>query len=303
MDTIEPNAETDLQAVHVQPSLPTSSPSDLLQGEPVPQQSRSWTYRHSVPIRVAHWINAVSLLILIMSGLQIFNAHPALYWGNRSDSSQALLAIRPVRLETGEIKGITTVFGHPFETTGVLGYSDRTARAFPAWATIPGPRWLAMGRQWHLFFAWIFVLTGLLYLSYSFLSRHFFRHLLPRRDDWRGIGQEIKGHLLFRHAQGEEATRYNVLQKLAYIAVLFVLAPLILLTGLSMSPMIDAAFPSLLHLFGGRQGARTLHFIACFSFVGFIAIHVVQVMITGFFNNMRSMITGWFVIKGASHGS
>ena len=303
MDTIEPNAETDLQAVHVQPSLPTSSPSDLLQGEPVPQQSRSWTYRHSVPIRVAHWINAVSLLILIMSGLQIFNAHPALYWGNRSDSSQALLAIRPVRLETGEIKGITTVFGHPFETTGVLGYSDRTARAFPAWATIPGPRWLAMGRQWHLFFAWIFVLTGLLYLSYSFLSRHFFRHLLPTRDDWRGIGQEIKGHLLFRHAQGEEATRYNVLQKLAYIAVLFVLAPLILLTGLSMSPMIDAAFPSLLHLFGGRQGARTLHFIACFSFVGFIAIHVVQVMITGFFNNMRSMITGWFAIKGASHGS
>lgn len=302
MDTIEPNAETDLQAVHVQPSLPTSSPSDLLQGEPVPQQSRSWTYRHSVPIRVAHWINAVSLLILIMSGLQIFNAHPALYWGNRSDSSQALLAIRPVRLETGEIKGITTVFGHPFETTGVLGYSDRTARAFPAWATIPGPRWLAMGRQWHLFFAWIFVLTGLLYLSYSFLSRHFFRHLLPTRDDWRGIGQEIKGHLLFRHAQGEEATRYNVLQKLAYIAVLFVLAPLILLTGLSMSPMIDAAFPSLLHLFGGRQGARTLHFIACFSFVGFIAIHVVQVIITGFFNNMRSMITGWFVIKGASHG-
>ena len=210
MDTIEPNAETDLQAVHVQPSLPTSSPSDLLQGEPVPQQSRSWTYRHSVPIRVAHWINAVSLLILIMSGLQIFNAHPALYWGNRSDSSQALLAIRPVRLETGEIKGITTVFGHPFETTGVLGYSDRTARAFPAWATIPGPRWLAMGRQWHLFFAWIFVLTGLLYLSYSFLSRHFFRHLLPTRDDWRGIGQEIKGHLLLRHAQGEAATRYNV---------------------------------------------------------------------------------------------
>ena len=303
MDTIEPNAETDLQAVHVQPSLPTSSPSDLLQGEPVPQQSRSWTYRHSVPIRVAHWINAVSLLILIMSGLQIFNAHPALYWGNRSDSSQALLAIRPVRLETGEIKGITTVFGHPFETTGVLGYSDRTARAFLAWATIPGPRWLAMGRQWHLFFAWIFVLTGLLYLSYSFLSRHFFRHLLPTRDDWRGIGQEIKGHLLLRHAQGEAATRYNVLQKLAYIAVLFVLAPLMLLTGLSMSPMIDAAFPSLLHLFGGRQGARTLHFIACFSFVGFIAIHVVQVMITGFFNNMRSMITGWFAIKGASHGS
>jgi thiosulfate reductase cytochrome b subunit len=198
-------------------------------------------------------------------------------------------------MENGEVKGITTVLGHSFDTTGVLGYSDHTARAFPAWATIPGPQWLAMGRQWHLFFAWAFALTGLLYLCYAVVSRHLFRQLLPTRWDLSGLGRAIKDHLLLRH--GDAASGYNVLQKLAYVAVLFGLAPLILLTGLSMSPMIDAAFPWLLHLFGGRQGARTIHFIACFSFVGFIGIHVVQVVITGLVNNMRSMITGWFAVK------
>ncbi len=266
-----------------------------------PHEPTTWAYRHSLPVRIGHWINSVSLFILIMSGLQIFNAHPALYWGNRSDRNEAILSIRPVQMENGEIKGITTVLGHSFDTTGILGYSDQTARAFPAWATIPGPQWLAMGRQWHLFFAWVFVLTGLLYLIYVVLSRRLTGTLFPTGWELRGIRRAITDHLLLRHAKGEAATRYNVLQKLAYVAVLFGLAPLILLTGLSMSPMIDVAFPWLLTLFGGRQGARTIHFIACFSFVGFIAIHVFQVVITGFFNNMRSMLTGWFAIKGTRH--
>ena len=303
MGTIDPNPETTPDAIRVEQSIPIPSPPDLPESEPVPREPRMWTYRHSFPVRVAHWINAVSLMILIMSGLQIFNAHPALYWGNRSDRDQALLVIRPVRTETGEIRGITTVLRHPFDTTGVLGYSNQTARAFPAWATVPGPRWLAMGRQWHLFFAWVFVLTDILYMSYAFLSRHLCRDLLPARNDLRGIGQGIKDHLLLRRAEGERAGRYNVLQKLAYIAVLFVLAPLVLLTGLSMSPMIDTAVPWLLHLFGGRQAARTIHFITCFGFVGFIIIHVAQVIITGFSNNMRSMLTGWFAIKGGNHGT
>lgn len=292
------------QPVEVAPaSPPTSSASEPTPSEPPLDQPTRWTYRHSLPVRVGHWINALSLFILIMSGLQIFNAHPALYWGNRSDRNEALVSIRPVRMESGEIKGMTTVLGRSFDTTGVLGYSDHTARAFPAWATIPGPRWLAMGRQWHLFFAWVFVVTGVLFMSYALFSRHLVGDLLPTRWDLRGIGRAIKDHLLFRHTQGDAATRYNVLQKLAYLVVLFVLAPLMLLTGLSMSPTIDAAFPWLLHLFGGRQGARTIHFIACFSFVGFIGIHVFQVMITGFVNNMRSMITGWFAIKEANHGA
>ena len=286
----------------IETAAPVATPAESIPVHPLsPQQT--WIYRHALPVRLAHWVNALCLVILIMSGLQIFNAHPALYWGNRSDRNEALLSIRPVRAETGEIKGITTILGHPFDTTGVLGYSDQRGRAFPDWATIPGPQWLAMGRQWHLFFAWLFVITGAIFLFYAVVSRHLSRDLIPKPADLSGIGRALKDHLLFRQSGGEAATGYNVLQKLAYIIVLFGLAPVMVLTGLSMSPMIDTAFPWLLTLFGGRQGARTIHFIACFSFVGFVMVHVFQVLVTGFFNNMRSMITGWFAIKGASHGT
>ncbi|MGE5708885.1 MAG: cytochrome b/b6 domain-containing protein [Nitrospira sp.] len=270
---------------------------------PAPAATVERVYRHRLPVRIGHWLNVVCLFILILSGLQIFNAHPALYWGDRSDRDKPLFSIRPVRADDGEMRGITTVLGHRFDTTGVLGYSNNSARAFPAWATIPSAKWLAMGRQWHLFFAWVFVINGLIFAGYAFLSRHFTRDLLPTFRDLRGIGRVVKDHLVLRHPKGDEAKRYNVLQKLAYLAVLFGLAPLIVLTGLTMSPTIDTAFPWLLTIFGGRQAARTIHFIACVSFVGFIVIHVSQVILTGFFNNIRSMVTGWFVEKreGASH--
>ena len=253
-------------------------------------------YRHRLPVRISHWLNVPFLIILIMSGLQIFNAHPALYWGDRSDRDRPLLSIRPIQTESGEVKGITTILGHQFDTTGVLGYSDGMRRAFPAWATIPSAKWLAMGRQWHLFFAWLFVINGLLFTSYALASRHVIRDLAPTGRDLRGIGQSLKDHLLFRHPGGEEAKRYNVLQKLAYAGILLIVAPLIVLTGLAMSPTIDTAFPWLLTVLGGRQAARTIHFVACFSFVGFILIHVFQVIVTGFLNNIRSMVTGWFII-------
>jgi thiosulfate reductase cytochrome b subunit len=240
-----------------------------------------------------------------MSGLQIFNAHPALYWGDRSDRDQPLLSIRPMKTESGEMRGITTILGHKFDTTGVLGYSDGSRRAFPAWATIPSAKVLAMGRQWHLFFAWLLVINGLFFTAYALVSRHVTRDLAPTVKDLRGIGKAVKDHIVLRHPTGNEAKRYNVLQKLAYVVMLFVVAPLIILTGLTMSPTIDTAFPWLLTIFGGRQAARTIHFIACFSFVGFIVVHVVEVILTGFFNNIRSMITGWFVVKheheGANH--
>jgi thiosulfate reductase cytochrome b subunit len=254
-------------------------------------------YRHTLPARLSHWLNALCLFILIMSGLQIFNAHPALYWGDRSDRDRPLLSIRPARTVDGNILGVTTILGHSFDTTGVLGYSDGSVRAFPAWATIPSARWLAMGRQWHLFFAWLFVINGLIFTAYALISRHLTRDLTPTGTDLRRIGKAIIDHLRLRHAKGNEAKRYNVLQKLAYLGVMFGLAPLIVLTGLAMSPTIDAAFPWLLTVFGGRQAARTIHFIACFSFVVFIVIHVGQVILTGFFNNIRSMVTGWFTIK------
>lgn len=262
-------------------------------------------YRHRLPVRISHWLNVPCLIILIMSGLQIFNAHPALYWDDRSDRDQPLLSIRPMKTESGEMRGITTIMGYKFDTTGVLGYSNGSRRAFPAWATVPSAKFLAMGRQWHLFFAWLLVINGLFFTAYALISRHVTRDLAPTGKDLRGIGKAVKDHLVFRHPTGEEARRYNVLQKLAYVGVLFVVAPLIILTGLTMSPTIDTAFPWLLTIFGGRQAARTIHFIACFTFVGFIVIHVVEVILTGFFNNIRSMVTGWFVVKheheGANH--
>jgi thiosulfate reductase cytochrome b subunit len=260
-------------------------------------------YRHRLPVRISHWLNVPFLIILIMSGLQIFNAHPALYWGDRSDRDRVLLSIRPVVTESGEVKGVTTILGHQFDTTGVLGYSDGMRRAFPAWATVPSAKWLAMGRQWHLFFAWLFVINGLIFTAYAFASRHATRDLAPTGKDWRSIGKSLRDHLILKHPGGEETKQYNVLQKLAYASILFIIAPMIVLTGLAMSPTIDTAFPWILTIFGGRQAARTIHFLACFSFVGFILIHVVQVILTGFFNNIRSMVTGWFVInhKGVSH--
>jgi thiosulfate reductase cytochrome b subunit len=282
---------------------PLSAPSSSSTETAPPSSTIERVYRHRLPVRISHWLNVPFLIILIMSGLQIFNAHPALYLGDRSDRDRPLLSIRPIQTDSSEVKGVTTILGHQFDTTGVLGYSDGTRRAFPAWATIPSAKWLAMGRQWHLFFAWLFVINGLIFSAYALASRHATGDLAPTGKDLRGIGKSIRDHLVFRHPIGEAAKRYNVLQKLAYAGILFIVAPLIVLTGLAMSPTIDTVFPWLLTIFGGRQAARTIHFLACFSFVGFIIIHVLQVILTGFFNNIRSMITGWFLVKheGVGH--
>jgi thiosulfate reductase cytochrome b subunit len=266
-------------------------------------QTSETLYRHTLPVRIWHWINALAIFILIMSGLQIFNAHPALYWGDRSDRDHPLLSMRTMKTESDEVKGVTTVLGHAFDTTGVFGYSGDRIRGFPAWATIPSGKWLAMGRQWHFFFAWILAINVLIYMTYGFGSRHVKKDLVPTGPDLRNIPTAVKDHLLLRHETGKATKRYNVLQKLAYLVVIFGLLPLIVLTGLTMSPTMDAAFPFLLDLFGGRQSARTLHFVTCFLFVGFIVIHVSQVVLTGFFNNIRSMLTGWFTVQttGAAH--
>ena len=166
------------------------------------------------------------------------------------------------------------------------------ARGFPAWATIPGAKDLAQGRRWHFFFAWVFVINGLAYLLWSWRSRHLARDLAPTGAELRGIGDSVREHLRFQHPTGEAATRYNVLQKLAYLVVLFVLLPGIVLMGLAMSPTLDSVLGWMVDLVGGRQSARTWHFVFAFALVAFVVVHVVMVLVTGPLNQVRAMITG-----------
>jgi thiosulfate reductase cytochrome b subunit len=259
-------------------------------------------YRHALPVRITHWINVVAFFILFMSGLQIFNAHPSLEWGKSSYTGKpSLLQMRAEPTGDGAAVGVTVVLGRKFDTTGVLGLSKSAegtpvSRGFPEWATIPGPRWLSMARRWHLFFAWVFVVNGLAYLAWSIGSRHYSRDLKPTPTDWRSIGRSILDHLRFRHPKGAEATRYNVLQKLAYLIVIFGLLPLVILMGWAMSPWLNSVIPGWIDIVGGRQSARTIHFLAAWALVAFVLIHVFEVIVTGLWNNVRAMITGRYRI-------
>jgi len=262
--------------------------------------AREVIYRHSGAVRLTHWINALVLLVLLMSGLQIFNAHSALYFGSKSVFADPVLSMTAVR-ENGTIKGVTTLFGYRFDTTGVLGAGESASgelerRGFPWSVTLPGYRSLAMGRSWHFFFAWLFLFNGLAYLLWSLGSGHLRRDLTPSAQELKHIGGSFAEHARFHFPKGEEAKRYNVIQKLTYLFVALILLPLMLLTGLAMSPGMDAAFPLLLDVLGGRQTARTIHFISAGAIVIFVAVHIFMVLVSGLWNNLRSMITGRYVI-------
>jgi thiosulfate reductase cytochrome b subunit len=263
-------------------------------------------YRHALIVRITHWVNVLCLLVLLMSGLQIFNAHATLYWGSKSEPDHAILSMSAVQREDGSYAGITTIGSKSFDTTGVLGLSGSgeslERRGFPAWITLPSYRDLATGRRWHFFFAWLFVLNGLAYVLYAILSGHARRDLAPTRGELEHIGPSISEHIRFRFPKGEEARHYNVLQKLAYLAVIFGLLPLAILSGLTMSPGLDAAFPFLLDLFGGRQSARAVHFLCASGIVLFVLVHVFMVLISGVWNNLRSMITGRYAIETSEGG-
>jgi len=270
----------------------------------VPRGPHVLITRHGLTVRLAHWVNALCLVVLFMSGLQIFNAHPALYWGKSSDFARPILSMTAADTPEG-LKGTTQIGPWHFDTTGVLGVSDvdgfAMARGFPDWITLPGPQWLAMGRLWHFAFAWLFVFNGVPFLVWAIARGHAKNDLWPTRADIAHLPREILNHLRLDFPKGEAARRYNALQKLAYCFVIFVLGPLIVLTGLTMSPTMDSAFPVLPWMFGGRQSARTIHFICAFSFLGFFAVHIAMVVLSGLWNNLRSMITGRYAIEGTRH--
>jgi len=252
-------------------------------------------YRQRLLTRLAHWTWAVSLFFLLLTGLQIFNAHPSLHIGKEAgfEYDNAILEIG-ARQDGDALRGVTRVFGIEFDTTGVLGVSDGEARAFPPALTIPSTQSLATGRVIHFFFAWMLVGTLTLWLIASTLNGHL-RQLVPTLADLRALPRDLLDHASLRFLHGAS---YNVLQKLAYASVLFVALPLMILTGLSMSPGFNSAAPWLLDVFQGRQTARTIHFLTMLALLGFFAVHMVMILLAGPLNEMRSILTGWYRTDG-----
>lgn len=252
-------------------------------------------YRHNRVTRATHWINTAALMVLFMSGLMIFNAYPFLHWGSKAERGAAFFSIYASG-EDGDVRSYTELYGRRTDTTGVLGTQSTDMgplpRAFPSWITIPGFYCLACGRRWHFFFAWLFALNGLFYFIYNRATGHVSQFILMPRDVPKLLPMALY-YLRIRKTSPQDGG-YNPLQKLAYTSVFFILTPLVMLTGLAMSPQMDVAFNWLPALFGGRQSARSVHFILAFSFAFFTLGHVMMVITTGVFNNMRSMMSGWY---------
>ena len=241
-------------------TTPADQPIDA-----IPTVRPRTAYRHRLPTRVWHWLNAVTIVVMLMSGLMILNAHPRLYWGQ---------------------------FGANFDHA----WLDLGSRPFPGWATIPSTYNLAAARIWHLAFAWPLAIGLIAFLLTSLWNRHVQRDLVPTARELAPghVWQDIKDHARLRFPTGETALSYNILQKMSYAAVIFVLLPAMILTGLAMSPAMDAAWPWLLDLFGGRQSARSIHFLCAAALLVFILVHLIMVLLAGPINEIGSMITGRF---------
>lgn len=227
--------------------------------------------RHRLSTRLWHWLNALLLYILFASGLGIFNAHPRLYWGH---------------------------YGANFDRAWL------ELERFGSWWTLPASYNLALSRHWHLAAAPIFAFALLAYMLWSLANRHVFRDLAFRKGELapRHVWQDIRDHARLRFPTGAAALRYNVLQKASYIGVIFVALPLVILTGLTMSPGMNAAWPWLVDLFGGRQSARSLHFIAAFALAAFFLVHILMVLLAGPLNEIRAMITGRYRVPQDKSG-
>lgn len=273
-----------------------------------PKPARERIYRHATATRITHWVNVLCIAVLLLSGLQIFNAHPRLYWGQYgANLDRPVIAIDTRPGVDGRPVGITRIGNLALNTTGFLGASDmnghREGRGFPGWLTLPSIRDLATGRNYHFFFAWLLAINGFIYLIASFVSRHIQRDLTLRREELKlkHLASDIWAHIKLHVPRGEESKRYNTLQKIAYLSVIFGLVPLMILTGLTMSPGVDAAFPVLLDFFGGRQSARTIHFLVAMGIVAFVFVHLFEIFLVGAWNEIRSMITGWYEVKPEKH--
>lgn len=259
-------------------------------------------YRHSMTARLTHWLWTLAMLVLLMSGLQIFNAAPYLDASDKSNPARRVLAIGAEQPggNAGPAVGTVRVFGHRFTTTGVLGYTDdgagaKTERAFPGWATLPGEQDLADGRRWHLAFGWLLTFSIVTYIIAGAVRKDL-RELVLRPSDLPKLLPMQLYYLRLRPEPPPHGT-YNPLQKAAYTVVLFGFIPLIVLSGLALSPGIDAIAGPITTVLGGRQFARLWHFTLMSLLILYFLTHMVLVFGTGAWNNMRSMITGWYTLK------
>jgi thiosulfate reductase cytochrome b subunit len=257
-------------------------------------------YRHSVSARVTHWLWTLAMLVLVMSGLQIFNAAPYLDASYKTDPAHRILAFDAHMGPDNKPVGTTTIFGHTFDTTHVFGFTDdgsgsESARAFPGSITLPAVQSLADGRLWHLFFGWALTIAIVWYIVAAAIRKDL-RELILRPAD---LPKLLPMQLYYFKLRPEppEHGKYNPLQKAAYTLVLFVFIPLIILTGLALSPGADAIFPPITSVFGGRQFARTWHFILMTILIAYFCLHMVLVLMNGPINNVRSMITGWYKLR------
>jgi len=225
------------------------------------------TARHSLLVRVTHWIITLSFFALLVTGSEIVISHPRFYWGETGNNLTPTLFRIPIPASR---RLVPTGYGY----------------------TLPDAN--GWSRALHFQAAWVVVLTGLLYGIYGLFSGHFRKNLLPRQLDlsWRRISADIGHHLRFARPTDEDARSYNLLQRFTYLFVIFVLFPLIIWTGLAMSPAFTSAFPATVTWLGGRQSARTLHFFVSVALLLFLVVHVVMIFVAGFGRRMRAMITG-----------
>ncbi len=225
------------------------------------------TSRHSALVRVTHWITTLCFLALLVSGVEIAISHPRFYWG-----------------ETGNVLA-TPLFKLPIPSSRAL---------VPTGYGYVLPDQNGWSRYLHFQAAWVVVLTGLLYIISILFTGHLRKNLLPRKADlsWRMFSTSIADHLRFKRPGAAEAWSYNVLQRLTYLFVILVLFPLVIWTGLAMSPAFVSAFPLTVTSLGGQQSARTIHFFVSLALLLFFLVHVVMVFLAGFKSRMRAMITG-----------